>query len=796
MPVDRYAAKPDYEDSPADATTWEAMVNTALAELAAALISAASAAEVSHLVLDHAKRLTNSVFGFVGHIDPDTGFFIPSSMTRDIWDACQVEDKETAFAKFGGLWGWVLEKRESVYANILERDPRSGGTPPGHIPVFSFLGVPAMIDDELIGMVALANSDRDYAERDLRLVERLAALYAVAVQRTRSEESLRRQRDFIAAVLDTIANLVVVLDREGRIVRFNRACELTTGYAFDQVEGKPFWDYFLLPEEIEPVKAVFGDVIAGRFPNTHENYWLTRDGRRRLVAWTNTALLDGKGQVAYVIAAGTDVTEQRRAEESLQRYRMLAMHARDIVLLLTREGKVLEANEAAVKAYGYSPEEFLTLSVRDLRTPETTPLVAAQMARAEAGGILFETVHRRKDGTTFPVEVSSQGADIGGQRVLLGIIRDITERKQAEAERVRLVAELQRHAAQLRGTLSSIADGLVVYDQEGNVVTMNDAAVALLGFSEEQMALPLAERVKLLRAETAAGRPLTPDETPAARALRGETVRSQVVAFHATGRPVWVSISAAPVRTEDGRLLGAVSSFADIGGLHNLQEQREDYIRTISHDLRNPLTVIIGMSELLHGRLARQGLEREAEMADKVMRSARSMNAMVADLVESIRMESGQLKLRPEPTDLARLAADVLERTGTPDERARLHLEAQDGLPPALVDGERVERALVNLVTNALKYSPPDTTVVVRLTASGEGLVLAVEDQGYGIPGEDLANVFQRFYRVKATETREGLGLGLYITRLIAEAHGGRVWVESELGLGSTFYISLPAARP
>jgi PAS domain S-box-containing protein len=126
------------------------------------------------------------------------------------------------------------------------------------------------------------------------------------------------ERDFISAVLDTAGALVVVLDRQGRVVRFNRACERTTGYSFDEARGRLLWDLFLIPEEVEPVKAVFDELRAGQFPNEYENYWVTKGGDRRLIAWSNTALLGVDGAVEYVIGTGIDVTERKQAEEALR----------------------------------------------------------------------------------------------------------------------------------------------------------------------------------------------------------------------------------------------------------------------------------------------------------------------------------------------------------------------------------------------------------------------------------------------------------------------------------------------
>ena len=134
-----------------------------------------------------------------------------------------------------------------------------------------------------------------------------------------TQEALEKERGFVSAILDTAAALVVVLDTEGRIVRFNHACENATGYTFDEVKGKILWELFILPEEVDPVRGVFGKLKGGKFPNEFENYWMTKDGSRRLIAWSNTALLDGHGSVKYVIGTGIDITERRRAEEAMNR---------------------------------------------------------------------------------------------------------------------------------------------------------------------------------------------------------------------------------------------------------------------------------------------------------------------------------------------------------------------------------------------------------------------------------------------------------------------------------------------
>jgi PAS domain S-box-containing protein len=172
---------------------------------------------------------------------------------------------------------------------------------------------------------------------------KVVVVIADITERKHAEEALRRERDFTAAVLDTSGGLVVVLDRQGRIARFNRACEQATGYLFEEVRGRPFWDFLLVPEEVEPVKAVFAQLQVGQVPNTFENYWLAKDGNRRWIAWSNTVLAGESGSIEYVIGTGIDITQRRRAEEELQRaLDESRQHQAEILALLDGARQVLE----------------------------------------------------------------------------------------------------------------------------------------------------------------------------------------------------------------------------------------------------------------------------------------------------------------------------------------------------------------------------------------------------------------------------------------------------------------------
>ena len=173
-----------------ESTRQQQLVETRLREVAQKLISFTSMGELSEMVLDAGKELTESHYGYAGSIDSTTGNLVAHTFTRTIWQTCQVPNKDYVFDQFGGLWGWVLNHQAPLLTNNPSEDSRSTGAPQGHIPISNFLSVPVMLQDELVGQIALANSERDYSERDLEVVEQLGALYALAIQRYNQETEI------------------------------------------------------------------------------------------------------------------------------------------------------------------------------------------------------------------------------------------------------------------------------------------------------------------------------------------------------------------------------------------------------------------------------------------------------------------------------------------------------------------------------------------------------------------------------------------------------------------------------
>lgn len=240
----------------------------------------------------------------------------------------------------------------------------------------------------------------------------------------------------------------------------------------------------------------------------------------------------------------------------------------------------------------------------------------------------------------------------------------------------------------------------------------------------------------------------------------------------------------------DGHLV-RLEVAVDITERKEAERFRQQYVSVISHDLCNPLAAITLRAAALTRELERKGLAGEAVRARALRQNAERMHVLLLDLVETTRLESGKIELHRQPIDLSALARRLAGQVGSLEDAARVRVEA----PETVVvsgDGPRLERVLENLLSNAFRYSAPGTPIAVRVAAVGGEAVVSVEDRGRGVPAEELPRLFERFYRASTSRSIEGLGLGLYNSRLIVELHGGRIQAESQVDLGSTFSFALP----
>lgn len=366
-------------------------------------------------------------------------------------------------------------------------------------------------------------------------------------------------------------------------------------------------------------------------------------------------------------------------------------------------------------------------------------------------------------------------------------------RLEREVQRLgQALREREREASLREAILESTTEGIIVTDEQGIVIRLNAAAEHILGVPRERLL----------------GRSVQPVlEAVAAQSLEGVTrLQSPLhTLFELEGKQI--AVSAAPVRLPSGEHMGTVAVLRDVTREVQAENSKREFIAHVSHELRTPLTAILGYSEALYGGMVGPLSQTQSTFLRIIHDNARRLVAIANNLIAIAESEQGRLELNYVPTDMALLVGEVLE-SFVPQMKARQlewHLEVADDVPLAEVDPVRIRQVVNNLISNAVKFTYPGGRVTVGLAtvpepggAPPQFCRLWVQDTGIGIPLEEQSRVWERFYHTDdpLRMAAGGMGVGLSIVKSLVEAHGGRVWLESAPGQGSTFTVLLPIRRP
>src|SRR5919106_1158361 len=457
---------------------------------------------------------------------------------------------------------------------------------------------------------------------------------------------------------------------------------------------------------------------------------------------------------------------------------------------------------------GYTPQERLAdpeLWIK-LIHPDDRDRVMEESTQSERTGE-FRSEYRMvaKDGRVVWVREEGillhdeSGRHLGWQ----GVLMDVTDRKTAEEA-------LRRLAQQNRLILDSAGEGIFGLDGEGRITFVNPAATEMLGWSPEELVGRVGHDV--IHHSHPDGSPYFLDECPIYQAFRDGVTRrvDDEVFWRRDGSSFPVEYTSTPLR-DDAGVAGAVVTFADITArkraeetlrsaydrerqaaerLRQVDEMKNAFLSAVSHELRTPLSAVMGYALTLKQDELTLPQEERRELLDRLAANAQKLQRLLGDLLDVDRMERGILEPQRQPVDLDALARRVVDETDVRGRAVELDVEPL----VAEVDGPKLERILENLLVNAAKHTPPGTVVRVRIGRDDSGVLLAVEDQGAGVPEELKEAVFRPFERgPKAPTHAPGTGIGLSLVARFAELHGGRAWVEDRPGGGATFLVSLPA---
>jgi len=573
--------------------------------------------------------------------------------------------------------------------------------------------------------------------------------------------------------------------KEGVIIFANRASESALGYGQDELLGIAMAD-IIHPDSLPLAAERYGRRQKGEeIPSVYELKVLKRDGAVATAAVSLvTTTIEGKMATMVFV---TDVTERNLAEERLrdseEKYRLLTANMNESIIVL-QDGKIVFCNPKYIQITGFPEEELLSRPFLELVPPDDCQTMTERYLKRLRGEEIRPTFEVRtitKAGNVKWVETNSVLFTWNGRPAILALVTDITERKQAEEA-------LQRSEKKYRTLVESSPDGIISVDPQGAIIDCNTGMCKLLGYTTEELkGADVSRVVKRWESRLEAGQSFR------SRIDQHSFVEAELEMVHRNGHkvPVWARmVELEGTKQDDSQIL---LYLRDMEERKKVEELKDQFIGLVSHELRTPLTVIMGAVNTALSERTRLSPHETRRLLEDAASASDALSDILENLLELSRSQADRLTLQVEPLTLEDVVQKTIDEAKRHSSMHQFVIDLPKRLPPLRADRIRLERILHNLVENAVKYSPGGE---VRVSARKEGknLVIEVHDQGYGISLEDQAKLFQPFQRIRQAETDgiKGVGLGLLVCRSLVEAHGGRIWLESEPGQGTTIFFTLP----
>jgi PAS domain S-box-containing protein len=620
-------------------------------------------------------------------------------------------------------------------------------------------------------------------------------------ERKKAEKEIIKQRNKAQQYLDIAGVMIVAINTKGNVTLINKkGCEIL-GYNEKEIIGKNWFKNFL-PERLK--KATFSvskKLLSGEIEPAEyfENPVLTKNGEERFIAWHNTNIKDEEGNIIGHLSSGEDITERKQTEERISN---IIKSSPSGIITLDNNGKITSWSPKCKDIFGWSEEEVIGKFIPTV--PEYMKDYFLQTLKTE--NINLEIKALTKNNSLVDISFSTAPLYDNENNLIgaLGVMTDISKRKKAEDELKILKNKFQT-------IFEEAYDGIALLDFKGKIIDANKKAVNLFGGDKEEIigkhfskigTLHLKDLPKLVKNFTGI--------------IKGKQQLMNLWIKNKEGKDLFLESSGSIIQLENNKsaILVIVRDITDKKKaeeeskktqrkiemqnikLKKLDRIKTEFLNTTSHELRTPMASIKGYIQMLMKQKLGNLNEEQIDALNVVLRNTNRLDNLIEEILDISRLESGTMKFIPEKTDIKKMLKELIQTMQSQADIKNIKIDSEfdKNIPALIIDQARIKQVLMNLVDNAIKFSPLDSRVILKANKDNDNILFEVQDFGRGIPKNKQNKIFERFYQVDSGMDRKfgGVGLGLTISKGIIKSHGGDIWVESTKKKGTTFKFNLP----
>ncbi len=664
------------------------------------------------------------------------------------------------------------------------------------------------LSKKIFGIIGIIIKSRYLEEEETKLFKSIVQDITYALERLELEvksksmemalaESARKYKQ----VIENAVDVIFTLDLKGNISFVNDAASTNTGYTNQEIQQIGYYD-LILPDHKKEVQNFYHKLTSNNKTHAYIEYpIMTKVGE---IKWygQNTNLLYNNTELVGFHCISRDITERKNIEtalfESEKRYRLLVEMSPDAIIVY-KKGKVIFANDAGIKLFGAQDEnELIGLSITNLFYPHSIDVAKARVkniSEDDSNVPLHERQIKRLDNTLISVELTANKILYQNEDAFQVVIRDISERKRVERE----LRRRQREVTTLLDTLPAYA---FFKDSNTRYITANQKFCDAVGFSKDDL---IGKTDFELFPKTIAEK-FREDDLKVINS--GEVVFIYEDQMYDHDKLIFVGTSKVPLKDESGKIIGLIGLAFDISErkaaeeavkkytieLEELNANKDKFFSIISHDLRSPFQGLLGLSNILVEEFDNLSVDEIKLFASNIHNSTKNLFNLLENLLQWSRIQTGKIDLKPVKADLQEeILYNINLLNGNASKKnIKLVNEINDTLL-VYTDLNILNSTLQNLITNAIKFTNTGGEIRIRSEEAGENIEVTVCDTGIGISEEDMGKLFRidTQHTTIGTDRESGTGLGLTICKELLEKQGGKIWVKSEVGKGSSFTFTI-----